>query len=395
MIQNGYGRIVLTIAVMMLYSCSNVEKDLYSTLAQVKGTFVPDARTGIFDIVIKKKDGDYVLTGETDHPEALQVLLDSLTQRDIAVKNSVELLPHQELGDEHWAFVNVSVCNLRKIPRHSAELVTQGTLGSPVKVLKKKGSWFLVQTPDRYLGWVDSGGIVLYGKADFKSALGRERIIFTGIYGFCLKNPEKESTSVSDLTSGNLLFLEEIFESYYKISYPDGRIGYVKQSEAEIFSEWLLKASFDAEKLTSMAFRYLGVPYLWGGTSAKGMDCSGFTKTVYFMNGWVLPRDASQQVQVGTLVDDKKAFNALQKGDLLFFGQPETDSTRERVVHVGMWIGDMQFIHASGDVHVSSFDPASDLYDAYNLQRYLRTMRLAGTGLEPAWAVKERYFSLW
>lgn len=157
----------------------------------------------------------------------------------------------------------------------------------------------------------------------------------------------------------------------------------------------MIENEFDPEKLTSSAFGMLGVPYLWGGTSSKAMDCSGFTKTVYLMNGYILPRDASQQENIGTLVDDKRAFEKLQEGDLLFFGRNATDSTRESVVHVGMWIGDMKFIHASGDIHVSSMDPDSDIFDEYNLKRYLRTKRFAGSEDEDNMAIGESYNSIW
>jgi cell wall-associated NlpC family hydrolase len=123
----------------------------------------------------------------------------------------------------------------------------------------------------------------------------------------------------------------------------------------------------------------MGVPYLWGGTSSKGVDCSGFTKTIYFMNGKILPRDASQQVYAGELVDENKNFDQLRPGDLLFFGYAATDSTQERITHVGMWIGDNQFIHSPGleaRVKISSVDPESEYYDAYNLNRYIRTKRM-------------------
>jgi len=388
-------RKLVFIPLFFLLSCSNVGQDIDNVLLSVRKHFVPDSRVGIFDVKLVKEENEFYLKGETDDDNALKAIVDSLDRYNILYQNDVEVLPQKQLEGKNWALVNISVCNIRKEPRHSSELLTQGILGTPVKVLKKKGSWYLIQTPDRYLGWVDGGGIELLLQANFKDNFDRKKIIFTGIYGFSYLKPEEGSTTISDLTSGNVLFLEEILDSYYKISYPDDRAGYVKKSEAELFNKWLGENSLDDQNLTSVAFGMQGVPYLWGGTSSKAMDCSGFTKTVYFMNGYILPRDASQQENIGTLVDDRKAFSELQNGDLLFFGRQATDSTKERVVHVGMWIGDMEFIHASGDIHVSSMDPASDIFDEYNLERYLRTKRLAGSGDEEKLAVKTQYYSTW
>ncbi len=132
----------------------------------------------------------------------------------------------------------------------------------------------------------------------------------------------------------------------------------------------------EKEDLVETSKKLMGLPYLWGGTSPKGVDCSGFTKTVYFLNGMVIPRDASQQVHTGKLIDTTKNFQNLIPGDLLFFGRPATDSTSERVVHVGMWIGDNQFIHSMGDVHISTMDSTSSDFDEYNYNRYLRSKRV-------------------
>jgi cell wall-associated NlpC family hydrolase len=153
-------------------------------------------------------------------------------------------------------------------------------------------------------------------------------------------------------------------------------MAFIDKREAEDYIQWLEHLNPTTAALVSTSKRLMGVPYLWGGTSTKGVDCSGFTKTIYFLNGMVIPRDASQQVHTGKSIDSTKNFDNLVEGDLLFFGRKATDSTSEKVVHVGMWIGNNEFIHASEMVRISSMDSNAANFDEWNLNRYLRTKRI-------------------
>ena len=163
------------------------------------------------------------------------------------------------------------------------------------------------------------------------------------------------------------------------------------EEEALPYSTWLKSLNPSKEKVERIAKKMDGFPYLWGGTSSKGMDCSGFTKMVYLMNGFVIPRDASQQINAGRIVDKNLDFKNLEKGDLMFFGRKATPEKKQRVVHVGLWLGNdkMEFIHASGNVHVSSMSKDELNYDEFNKKRYLGSRRYLDTDDEKIINLKE------
>ncbi len=342
-----------------------------------KDQYAPDKRVALFAVEAKVQDTTVVLTGETDQPPAKRELLRQLAEENIAYVDSIRILPDASLGADTLGVVTISVANIRSQPKHSGELATQATMGTPLRLLKKEGNWHLVQTPDKYISWMQ-GSFVPMDTATYAAWQATDKLIFTAPYGFAYQD-ETFDSPVSDLVMGNVMALEGENRVAYWVRFPDGREGYVQKDDALPYDEWVANAEATEETLVATAMQLIGVPYLWGGTSSKGVDCSGYTKTIYFMNGHVLPRDASQQVHAGELIDETKNFDQLRPGDLLFFGRAATDSTNERVTHVGMWIGNDEFIHAPGleaYVRVSSVDPEAENYDEPNLNRYLRSKRM-------------------
>ena len=248
-------------------------------------------------------------------------------------------------------------------------------LGTPLNVLKQSAGWYLVQSPDQYLAWVDAGGITLMDSLSFNSWKSASKLIFTDPMGFAFGS--SEASPIADLVYGSVLEMLSMDPEYFEARFPDGRTAKIKRSAAMPLKEWISSRKPVGENLVVSSKQLMGIPYLWGGTSFKGVDCSGFTKTVYFMNGLVIPRDASQQVNIGEEIDTSGNWGLLRNGDLLFFGVPAGAGKPERVVHVGMWIeGNQEFIHSSGRVRISSMNPAAANYDADEHKRFLRAKRI-------------------
>lgn len=347
--------------------------DVKKIIDEVKLKYAPDKRTAIFNINVEETDGKVVLSGETT-VKAAEVELIEKVRNAGKILNKIVVLPSKELGDKTYGVFTISTANVRNGREHSDEMATQGILGMPVRVYDKKGGWYLVQTVDDYIGWVDDDAVELMTKSEANEWLTCDKVIVKDFYGTVL---DKEGIPVSDVVKGNLLKLKGKDGSNVIVEFPDKRTGYIEESKVENFKEWLNKVTPVKENIVKTGFLFSGIPYLWGGTSTKGVDCSGFTKSVYYFNGIILPRDASQQVFAGEEVDIKNGFGKLEPGDLLFFGSKKEDG-KEKVTHVAIYIGDNDFIHSSGMVRVNSLDKNKKNFSQYRFNTLLRAKRIIG-----------------
>jgi len=262
----------------------------------------------------------------------------------------------ETLTDKPFALAALSVCNLRAIPDHTSELVSQVMMGTPLKVLEYRDKFYHVETPENYLGWLDAKGLQLMTDEAFESWKSSKRYLFYEINGFAFDSPGHKGVAVTDLVLGDLFEGEQEIEGFLKLKTPDGRIGYVRQTDCISFDKWI-SLEPDVAPVLSFARQMIGFPYLWGGASSKAADCSGFTKLMYYTRGIILARDASQQARYGGPIGISRLEN-LEPGDLLFFG-----ASADRPGHVGIHLGNGDFIHSSGRVHVSSIIPGNPKHD--------------------------------
>lgn len=374
--------IIFFLAVLLISNHSfsqevNPMEKVNTLINKVKENFAPDKRVAIFNIETEESGSKIIIKGETNLPSAKSELDKMLKESKIKFEDKVELLPSKDLKGKTFGVINLSVANFRAKPDHPAELVTQAILGTPVKVYKKgEDGYFLVQTPDGYISWLDDDGVQFMDEKEFNDWLSSEKIIYLSTYGFCFSEADDKSQTVSDLVAGNILKLLDEQKEFFNVEFPDKRIGYIKKDEAKLFNEWYNSLKPTGETILQTAYRFMGIPYLWGGTSSKGMDCSGFTKTVYFLNGIILARDASQQVNTGELVNTENGWENLQAGDLLFFGRRASADRKERITHVAIYIGDGDFIHAAGRVKINSFNPSKPYYSDYRKSGFIRAKRI-------------------
>lgn len=343
----------------------------------LKARYAPDRRVALFDVECSLTGAKkLLLRGVTTSAEAKAELLSTLEARGYEAVDSLRLLPDEEgLEGKTYGIINLSVASLRVEPDYSSEMTTQALLGMPVRVLERDG-WYRIQTPDDYIAWVHRVSVLPVTRKELRAWNRAEKVVVTSHYAFVYSQPDRRSQTVSDVVAGNRLKLEGAEGDFYRVSYPDGRRGYVEKSVALPEREWRKNLKQDAASIIRTAHTLMGVPYLWAGTSSKGMDCSGFVRTVLFMHDIIIPRDASQQAYVGQHIDIAPDFSNLRPGDLVFFGRKATAERKERVVHVGIYIGGRRFIHSQGDVRISSFDPQDERFDAFNLERLLFATRV-------------------
>ena len=291
------------------------------------------------------------------------------------MKRILALLLSATVSAQEWGIINGSVTNTREQAEYSSGQESQALLGMPVRVLDKSHEWLKVETPDDYVAWTLASTVQRVSRAELTEWNTSPQVVVTALYGTVYSARSEKSRPVSDVVGGDRLRLIERRGKYYHVAYPDSRKGYLHRNLCMPLDTWRQSVRHDAGSILRTAYSLLGVPYMWAGTSTKGVDCSGFVRTVLYLHDIIIPRNASQQAGKGERIEIADDFSNLLPGDLLFFGRKADATHEERVSHVAFYVGDMKFIHSLGFVHEGSFRPTDANYDEYDLNRLLFATR--------------------
>lgn len=364
---------------VLISGCNKPASNNFTTeIDSISKKWVPDKREGICDVQLKSDGDKNILKGETNLPEAKSAIVDFLSGKNVEFIDSLMILPDTSIIKEPWGLVTISVCNIRISPSQDAEMVSQSIMGTPVKIIKQRRGWLLIQTPDSYLGWTEGESVETMTAEKFNGWKSSRRVIYLNKSGDIFADV-REKVVVSDIVAGCILVPAGKEKGYQKVILPDGRTGYIPELTCMDLEKWSAGLKPEADNIIKTAFRFMGAPYLWGGTSSKGMDCSGFVKTVFYLNGMVLARDVSLQYRHVMHMKPLAYPDSLMTGDLLFFGS--VSDGKPRPTHVGIYLGDTEFIHCSGMVRVNSLDSARANFSRYRKNTFLGAGRLIG--LEP------------
>lgn len=240
-----------------------------------------------------------------------------------------------------YGICHLSIVPMRFEPSDRSELVNQMLYGEYFKLLEYRKNWSRIRLAhDKYEGWIDNKQFVEIDEQQYAFAKAQPEQLSADPVQFAID----EHQSLTTVVMGSSIHTTSLLKSNFEGSTRQGQT--------------------DRKQLIKTALLYLKSPYLWGGRTPFGIDCSGFTQMVYRLNGFALQRDASQQATQGEALS---FIEESEPGDLAFF-----DNQDGAIVHVGIILEDNYIIHAHGEVRMDRLDHSG----IYNVHKRSHTHKL-------------------
>ena len=250
------------------------------------------------------------------------------------------------------------------------KIETQALYGQEVTILQKQGDWLQIAVNDQstpknssgYPGWVPSSHILEHNSYYETCSIAIIDVKTTALFD----DPQLDNKYM-DLSFNTRLPIIEENERWVKVHTPTNGFKYLDKKSIQIYENVQSIPKPTQVDIVKTATKFIGLPYIWAGTSGFGFDCSGFTHSIYKRHGILIPRDASAQIKEGKPIDR----NDLQPGDLMFFAY---NNGAGKVHHVGMYIGNGQMIHSpnsNSSVEIISIEATTYKSEFAGARRYL------------------------
>ena len=349
--------------------------DINDALYRLRRRKYPDDRLTVFSVrsIPSESQAEHIiLEGKVLYADQKTAALDVVSGK--VVNDQIKVLLHT---DTPWALIKRGVTDLRKEPRNVSELVSQVLFGESVRILEDSVEWCKVRIEqDGYLGWVQKNALYLCSQSELEMYHAKHNMLVVADKLDATLQPSPD-TEYMKLPFGVSVNAVQAIEGFARILLPDGGSLWVDRAGLIPIAEKPKPDQAGIAYTLSLFRKLVGIPYIWGGRSSFGTDCSGFCQTFYRFLGIQIPRDADQQYYASLPVESPP-----HPGDLLFFGGEVNDNLlpfQQRVVtHVAVSLGGDEMVHANGttwSVAYNSLNPESPLYRAWLREHLVKVGR--------------------